>query len=108
MNQSKVQFTRSTAIWSTMSTFDQTLQERKVCNVGEQMGHRSHSTRINLAEQTLNTRPLTLVSSDGENDCLTYTPCAKEVDDQRNLCRQALAYANPIGEIFRRVTADFE
>ena len=75
------------------------------------------STTMCIAEQTLNARPLTPVSSDvndlealtpnhfllgNRNVCLPYLPCAEEFVDHRKLFRQIQAYANLIWNRFRK------
>ena len=75
------------------------------------------STTICIVEQTLNARPLTLDSSDGNdlealtpnhfllgnrNVSLPYLPCKEEIVDYRKLFRQTQAYANLIWDRFRK------
>ena len=75
------------------------------------------STTMCIVEQTLNSRPLTPVSSDvndlealtpnhfllgNKNVCLSYLPCAEEFVDHRKLFRQTQAYANLIWDRFRK------
>ena len=73
------------------------------------------STTMCIVEQTLNARPLTPVSSDGNdlealtlnhfllgnrNVCLPYLPSAEEFFDHRKLFRQTQVYANLIWDRF--------
>ena len=75
------------------------------------------STTMCFVEQTMNARPLTLVSSDAndlealtpnhfllgnKNICLPYLSCAEEIVDHRELFRQTQAYANLIWDRFRK------
>ena len=75
------------------------------------------STTMCIVEQTLNSRPLTPVSSDfndlealtpnhfllgNKNVCLPYLLCAEEFVDHRKLFRQTQAYANLIWDRFRK------
>ena len=75
------------------------------------------STTMCIVEQTLNSRPLTPVSSDvndfealtpnhfllgNKNVCLPYLPCAEEFVDHRKLFRQTQGYANLIWDRFRK------
>ena len=75
------------------------------------------STTTYFVEQTMNARPLTLVSSDvndlealtpnhfllgNRNVCIPYLPCAEEFFDHRKLFRQTQAYANLKWDIFRK------
>ena len=75
------------------------------------------STMMCIVEQTLNSRPLTPLSSDSndlealtpnhfllgnKNVCLPYLPCVVEIVDHRKFFRRTQAYANLIWDRFRK------